>query len=77
MSSASFHKLERKKRVERLLWLSRCENPFFGAETTRMSILVVGTQNNNFISHAKGEVTRLGVMNFSDILVSFSFIVRL
>ena len=77
MPIAYFHKLERKKRVERLLRLSRCENPFFGAETTRTSILVVGTQNNNFILYAKGEITHLGVINFSDILVSFSFIVRL
>ena len=77
MSSAYFHKLERKKVVERLFWLNKGENPFFGAETTRTSILVVGTLNNNYILYAKDEITRLGVMNFPDKLVPFSFILWL
>ena len=77
MPSAYFHKLERKKVVEGLFWPSRGENPFLGAETTRTSILVVGTLNNNFISYAKDEIARLGVMNFPDKLVPFLFILRL
>ena len=77
MSSAYFHKLERKKVVERLFWLSRGENSFFEAETTKTSILVVGTLNNNNISYAKDEITRVGVLNFPDKLVPFSFILWL
>ena len=53
--------------VNRLFWPSRDENLFFGVKTTRPSMLVIGTQNNNIISYANfDEITRLEVMTFPD-----------